>query len=89
MWFRKFRLARATPIYLLYFHTQELDSEALNTLKDTIKALKDEQEHHHDQLNKLSDDATQKDLHLKVITDLLCDVVCLTGRNRMIEINFW
>ncbi|XP_063684176.1 glutamine-rich protein 2-like isoform X3 [Bolinopsis microptera] len=47
--------------------TAELDSEALNTLKDTIKALKDEQEHHHDQLNKLSDNATQNDLHLKTL----------------------
>ncbi|KAL5268881.1 hypothetical protein ACHWQZ_G002645 [Mnemiopsis leidyi] len=47
--------------------TAELDSEALNTLKETIKALRDEQEQHHEQLNKLSDDATQKDLHLKTL----------------------
>jgi len=45
----------------------ELDGEALNALKDTIKALKDEQEQHHDQLNKLNDDANQKDLHLKTL----------------------
>lgn len=45
----------------------ELDSEALNALKDTIKALRDEQEQHHDQLNKLNDDANQKDLHLKTL----------------------
>lgn len=44
---------------------QEIDSEALLNLKDTIKALKEEQEHHHEQLSKLSDDANQKDLHLK------------------------
>jgi len=47
--------------------SSDLDSEALTTLKETIKALRDEQEHHHEQLNKLNDDANQKDLHLKTL----------------------
>jgi len=47
--------------------SSDLDGEALTNLKDTIKALRDEQEHHHEQLNKLSEDATQKDLHLKTL----------------------
>jgi len=45
----------------------DIDSAALQFLKDTMAALKEEQETHHDEINKLSDDANQKDLHLKTL----------------------
>lgn len=44
-----------------------LDEAQLQALQDTIKALQDEQEIHHNQLNKMNEENMQKDLHLKTL----------------------
>ena len=50
---------------------QSLDEAQLQALQDTIKALQDEQEIHHNQLNKMNEENMQKDLHLKVCINTL------------------
>jgi len=44
-----------------------LDDAQLQALQDTIKSLQDEQEIHHNQLNKMNEENMQKDLHLKTL----------------------
>eukprot|EP00116_Pleurobrachia_bachei_P006293 sb/3466555/ len=54
------------PVFISPPHKNNANT-ALQALRDSIQSMKDEQQEHHNELNRLSDDANQKDLHLKTL----------------------